>query len=114
MTRTKYGNRRTEVGGVTFDSAAEARRWQKLQQLERAGEIMGLERQVRYELLPAFTDQDGKQHQAIHYVADFVYTGPDGCVVVEDVKGMRTAVYQLKAKLFRQRYPELRFREIQA
>ena len=31
--RSKYGNRKTVVDGVKFDSQAEARRWQELQML---------------------------------------------------------------------------------
>jgi hypothetical protein len=34
-----------------------------------------------------------------HYVADFRYrSGPQGLLVVEDVKGVRTALYRWKKK----------------
>ena len=39
MTYRKYGNRKVEIDGVTFDSIAEARRYQELKLLETAGEI---------------------------------------------------------------------------
>ena len=51
--------------------------------------------------------------KSIDYIADFVYerrTDPDSygqrywLPVVEDVKGMRTREYAVKAKLFRNRY----------
>ncbi len=51
MKRPKYGNRKTVLDGITFDSAAEARRWSELKLLERAGQIRNLERQIRVPLL---------------------------------------------------------------
>ena len=39
------------VDGVVFDSKSEARRWAELTLLARAGEIVELERQVRYPLV---------------------------------------------------------------
>ena len=49
--RSKYGNRKTEIDGLTFDSAKEAKRWGELKLLERAGRIRKLRRQVSYDLL---------------------------------------------------------------
>lgn len=90
---SKYGNRRTEVDGISFASAKEARRWSELRLLERAGQISGLERQVRYRMevrgVPVTT-----------YVADFRYER-EGGYVVEDAKGFATDVYKLKKKLMR-------------
>lgn len=91
--RSKYGNRKTEVDGLIFDSAREAKRWSELRLLERAGRIADLKRQVRYAL-----DVNGQP--ICHYVADFVYRA-DGQPVVEDAKGFRTDVYKLKAKLMK-------------
>jgi hypothetical protein len=103
--RAKYGNRRIVIDGEKFDSLAEARRWNELLLLQRAGKISGLLRQVPYELVPAIPRVRNKPGQrAVTYVADFVYIdGPDcvGPLVVEDVKGVRTEVYRLKAKLMR-------------
>ncbi len=65
--RSKYGNRRT----AGYDSKKEARRGVELEQLEQAGEIVNLRRQVAI------------------YRADFVYER-DGRRIVEDVKGYRT------------------------
>lgn len=96
----KYGNRRTEVDGITFDSRAEAARWLDLKALEKAGLITQLQRQVRYELVPKGKDSEGKAVRAVAYVADFVYLDK-GKTVVEDVKGMSTPVYRLKARLMK-------------
>lgn len=94
----KYGNRKVTVNGITFDSKKEAARWFELSLLERAGEISGLKRQVRFELLPS-QKIDGKVvERPVSYVADFVYT-ENGETVVEDTKGFRTKEYILKRKM---------------
>lgn len=102
--RNKFNARKTVVDGITFDSAREARRYQELKLRERAGEIIGLRRQVRFELIPSF-ECDGKHYRSATYIADFTYTdAKTGKKIVEDVKGMRTDVYRLKAKLFAYKY----------
>lgn len=101
---SKYHARKTVVDGITFDSKREAKRYGELKLLERAGAIKGLQRQVRYELIPAF-DVDGKHYRPTSYVADFVYTDTaTGAEVVEDCKGYRTDVYRLKAKMFAHKF----------
>lgn len=101
---SKYHARKCVVDDLTFDSKREAARYVELKTLERAGAIKDLRRQVRMELVPAF-DVDGKHYRAITWIADFVYTDVDsGHVVYEDVKGYRTPIYRLKAKLFAHRY----------
>lgn len=110
--RHKYNARRVTVDGYTFDSKAEARRYNQLRLLQRAGDIADLELQPSFELQPGFTDASGKRQRAIRYVADFAYTLPDGRRVVEDVKGVETAVFKLKRKLFLFTYPDLELRTV--
>lgn len=98
----KYRAKKTVVDGMTFDSRREADRYLVLKSMEEDGDIENLRRQVRYELVPAF-DVDGKHYRPSFYIADFVYI-EDGHEVVEDVKGMKTDVYRLKAKLIAYRY----------
>lgn len=107
---SKYGNRTVTRGGEKFDSAKEARRYGELVLLERAGQISNLERQVRFELIPA--QYIGKKcvERAVHYVADFVYM-EDGRKVVEDAKGFRTKDYILKRKLMLMVH-DIRIREV--
>lgn len=100
-TRSKFGNVRVEVDGIKFDSAKEARRWQTLKLLERAGEIRDLRRQVEHELL------GGSPPVVVgKYRSDFDYEERQGSAwlpVTEDVKGgeaTQTPVFKLKAKLF--------------
>ena len=101
--KSKYGNRKINMAGEVFDSRLEARRYQVLRLLERAGEIRGLRRQVRFELIPAYT-KGKRKVKAVTYVADFVYTDKLGRTHVEDAKGYKTDVYKLKKKLFEWRY----------
>lgn len=100
---------------MTFDSIKEYRRFCELRLLERAGEVAGLRRQVKYILIPAqreFCNEiytKGKKkgcfkpgkilEQECSYIADFVYTDKDGQQVVEDTKGVRTKEYIIKRKL---------------
>lgn len=109
----KYKAQKTRRGKLTFDSKKEAERYDALMLLQKAGEIRGLKLQVRYCLQEAYTTFEGDRVKSIDYIADFVYerrTAPDSydqrywLPVVEDVKGMRTREYAVKAKLFRNRY----------
>ena len=115
----KYNAKKVSVDGIEFDSKKEAKRYQELLLLQKAGEIYMLERQKVYELIPAQREPDtvGKRggaikgkllERAVEYVADFVYTDKNGKTVVEDVKGFREggayAVFVLKRKLMLYRY----------
>ena len=105
----KYQNTKVEIDGQLFDSKREARRYQELKLLEKAGEISNLRRQVKYILIPCQREPDeigprggvikGKViEKECSYFADFVYE-ENGETVVEDVKGIRTDVYMIKRKL---------------
>jgi hypothetical protein len=89
--RSKYGAVKTVVDGITFDSKAEARRYGELKLLEKAKYIRSLMLQPVFE----FTVRD---KAVFKYVADFTYL-EGTTAVIEDVKGMKTAVYRLKKKL---------------
>lgn len=92
----KYHARKS--GG--YASRKEHRRANELKLLQKAGIISNLREQVRYELIPAQYDKQGKLiERACSYVADFVYTDKYGETIVEDAKGVRTAVYRIKRKL---------------
>lgn len=127
MRWTKYGSKKTEIDGVTFDSKKEAKRYQELRILEKAGEITNLRRQVKFELIPDQREFNGREiytkgpkkgcfkpgkllERKVEYAADFVYT-QDGQQVVEDTKGFRTKDYIIKRKLMLYRYG-IRIREI--
>jgi hypothetical protein len=91
--RRKFGNVKTVVDGVTFDSKKEAARYQALKLLERAGQISDLK------LQPTFAIEING-HKVCKYKADFAYK-QGGEQVTEDCKGFRTPTYRLKAKLLK-------------
>ena len=95
---SKYHSKKVTINGQTFDSQKEARRFRELLLLERAGAITGLQRQVKFELIPSQRIGGKVVERACGYVADFVYM-ENGQQVVEDAKGMRTQEYRLKRKL---------------
>lgn len=112
---SKYHNRKTVIDDIEFDSLAEGRRYEELKLLLVAGEISDLAVHPRYEIIPAFTDRDGKKHRARYYEADFHYQDCEtGDWVTEDVKGFQTEAFKLKRDLFMLKRPDAHFRIIQA
>lgn len=109
---SKYNNRKVEADGYTFDSQAEYYRYCELLLLARSGQISHLEVHPKFELLPAFKDASGKHHRKIEYEADFRYTEA-GRKIVEDKKGVRTAVFKIKEKLLLNRYRDIEFRIVE-
>lgn len=111
--KSKYNNRKIEADGYTFDSIAEYHRYTELKLLQIAGEISNLRVHPVYPLQKSFLTPEGKSVRSIKYEADFDYQEND-VTVVEDVKGVETAVFKLKHKMFLQKYPEIVFRIIKA
>ena len=122
--QNKYNNKKCTVNGIIFDSRKEARRYQELRLLQRAGVIKNLQRQVKYVLIPAqyeSYERYGKNGQELTpgkklverecaYVADFVYL-EGGKTVIEDTKGIKTKDYIIKRKLMLSVYG-IRIREV--
>ena len=105
----KYGAKKTIVGKIVFDSKDEAERYAELKLMQRQGLISELIVHPRYELIARQNDE-----RAAYYSADFEYMENDKRIV-EDVKSSATAKipdYILRRKLFKQRYPDIVFREI--
>jgi hypothetical protein len=98
----KFGNKKTVVDGITFDSKKEAKRYQELKLLERAKIIRNLMLQQVFELIPS-VELNGRKTQPMRYVADFTYfdDSKDGEFIVEDVKGFRTKEYKMKRHLMK-------------
>jgi Protein of unknown function (DUF1064) len=80
----KYGARKAWRGPLSFDSQHEARCWDDLCLRRAAGDVLKLQRQVRF----PFT-VDGRLVGA--YRADFVYRTNDGVLHVADAKSVITA-----------------------
>ena len=101
--RNKYGAITYKCSqGHIHDSRGEAGHCSQLALLQKAGEIKGYEIQKGFDLVV-----NGKK-VARHYV-DFLVMGKDRCWV-EEFKGFKTAVWQLKYKLFQACYPEIEYR----
>lgn len=108
MRRIKYGNKKTEIHGIKFDSKKEADRYLDLVLLEKAGEISDLEIQPRFALerddlkvkIRSKRYPNGRQ---CHYTADFSYI-EQGQQVIEDVKGMITDAAKLRIAVFEALY----------
>ena len=95
----KYGNKKTVVDGIKFDSKKEAARYCELKMLEKSGYIQNLELQKKFSLIPTQKSL-GKTLSLVSYYADFAYI-QNGLQVVEDAKGMRTESYILKKKMMK-------------
>lgn len=92
--KTKYGNKKTNIGGVTFDSKKEANRYLFLMDRLNKAEISALRLQVKFTIVI-------NEIKVCDYICDFVYV-ENGVMVVEDVKSEATKkirVYRLKNKL---------------
>lgn len=97
---SKYKNIKIELDDHTFDSKAECERYKQLQIMQRAGAIKS------FNIQPSFVLTSG-----IRYRPDFIVW--DGSQIwVEDVKGMETAAFRMKEKMFHEKYPYLELRII--
>ncbi len=96
--RAKFGNKKTPVDGILFDSAKEANRYGILKMLLRAGKITDLECQPVFEI---YIQRDTERIRIGDFTPDFRYYTNGECIV-EDVKGgkaTKTTDYQLRKKL---------------
>ena len=98
ITKNKFGAKKTQVGDITFDSKAEARRYADLVLLQKAGYITALELQVPFILAPQVRFEGASRAKpAMKYIADFVYVECEtNRKIVEDCKGMLTPLFQAK------------------
>lgn len=70
-TRNKYGAIKTEVNGITFDSKAEARRYEQLQLMQYGGRIKWFQRQPSFLL-----------GNSVRYRPDFIVGGGVGILTM--------------------------------
>lgn len=95
----KYKAERQVVGGHSFDSKKEARRYGELKLLMRAGEISDLEVHPRYALTVS-------GERIGHAEFDFRYRTKSGLLVIEDCKSepTNTALSKWKRRHFQIQY----------
>lgn len=113
--RNKYFNKKKTKG---YDSKKESKRASDLKLLEKNGYIKDLQEQVKFDLQPSFKIFDTKPPfkektiRAITYTPDFYYYDNEKKKwVAEDVKGFKTEVYKIKAKMFQYIYRDILFLE---
>ena len=104
LRRNKYGNKKVQLDGYTFDSKAEAKRYGELRLLEKAKRIFNI--QVHPELFVTVNGPKWKPIPVCKVVLDFSYipTSWDESTVYEDVKGKDNALSRLKRKLVEAQY----------
>lgn len=117
MQKSKFNIDKTEKGklkrsykGIVFDSEMEMLYLKEVIEPKiESGEITKYERQVTYELLPAFFYKEQK-FAAINYKSDFNIYYSDGTLEVIDVKGLAKPLDLIKRKLLLSRYPDINFK----
>lgn len=107
----KYGNKKVQIDGYTFDSKKEAERYKELKLAEQAGDIIHFEVHREYSLCcPSPIIGEDFRYVAT-YIADFCYydrhAGRPLHFIVEDVKSPATRklpAYRLKKKWLQAQY----------
>ena len=98
MKKNKYNAKKVKYNGIKFDSAFELDCWQYLEQLAKEDKISNLQRQIKFELLPA-----NSLYRALNYVADFTFYVGDKYIVA-DAKGLVLPEFKIKQKIFFDKY----------
>ena len=96
--KNKYNAKKVEYNGIKFDSLFELKCWQYLEQLVKEDKITNLNRQIKFELLPA-----NCMYRALNYVADFTFNVGNEYTVA-DAKGMVLPEFKIKQKIFFDKY----------
>ena len=113
---SKYHNRKVAEDGYTFDSIAEYNRYRELKIMQNNGDIKNLAVHPSYLLQEQFYYL-GKLVREIKYIADFEYRDNQSQrIIVEDIKGVQTAEFKIKAKMFKKSIefqPTIEFRLVQ-
>lgn len=96
--KNKYNAKKVEYEGIKFDSQFELNCWIYLKKLESEGKIKDLNRQIKFELLPA-----NRLYRALNYIADFTFYVGDRYIVA-DAKGLVLPEFKIKQKIFYDKY----------
>ena len=99
---SKYHAERVVTSGIKFDSKLEAKRYNELMMLQKAGEIENLRLQQQFTLQEGFKTCEGELIRPVRYIADFTYYDKDGNYIIEDVKSEKTrqlVEYRIKKRI---------------
>ena len=100
--RSAVGKLRRTLDGVCYDSAAERDYAAVLAHAKRIGVIKNYERQVRFTFIVNGVT-------ICSHIVDFVIVNPEGSQECREVKGVETAVWKMKRKLFEALYPDIKY-----
>lgn len=103
----KFKNKKVVADGITFDSKAEARYYEKLRDSGESFLPLSEEYWVMQKMIPiqpACELKTGEKIQAVRYKADFVKYKNGQIIKVVDVKGYQDALSVLKMKMFAKTY----------
>ena len=103
--KNKYGNRKTIIHGIKFDSKKEGLYYLGLKSRLLRGEFEKMELQPKIELQAKFRYKN-KGIRAINYVADFLLYHNDGTIEYIDVKGMETQTFKMKWKMVKNKFKD--------
>lgn len=94
FSKSKFKNIKTKIDGLTFDSKLESKRYEELKILKLSGMVKDYQMQVKFPIV-----YNG--FLICTYKADFVVSWSNGEKTIEDCKGVKTPVYNLKKKLLK-------------
>ena len=95
MTAHKYHAKPVVIDGIRFASKKEGSRYNVLKIMQKTNQIECLICHPEFTIMV-------NNFKICKYVADFGYTDREtGEHIIEDVKGVRTAIYRLKKKLMK-------------
>ena len=107
----KFGAKKTVVDGITFDSKREAGYYGELKIKKAIGQIDSFERQVSFPLYAmrdlGIVGVEESKKVCTHVVDFIVHVG--GRKEAHEVKGMETAIWRLKKKIFEANYPSIKY-----
>jgi len=95
--KSKYKAKKVVFDGIKFDSIKECNRYKQLLLMQKAGEVVKIELQPRYDIII-------NSNFCGFYKADFKLYYSDGRIDIEDVKGMKLPIYNLKKKIVEAMY----------
>lgn len=98
----KYQAVKTTVDGIVFPSKLQAKQYSDLKLRLNAGLIKNLQLEVPINIIV-------NAQKVCVYRADVIYE-EDNKTIIEDAKGVRTPVFNLKWKLLQILYPQFEFR----
>ena len=106
---TKYMAKKIIINEQKLDSRLEADYYLYLLQLKKEGTIVDFDLKPVFTLQPPFV-KNGVKFSAIKYIADFSVSYPNGDIEIIDTKGIITADFALKKKIFEYNFPTLHLR----